>query len=135
MDWVDEFKKRFGGFWNTILLIAGLVICLRFAGAEWKSEELQERLLFALYLILGIAATGLIWGSATAILSRMGKTLYSTPSTAAHFISGMKYGVIVGIVVIFSVGLLMVDEYLGPLKELFDVLVKKILEKIPGSGP
>jgi len=132
MDWVEEFKKRFGGFWNTILLVTGLVICLRFTGAEWKDQALALRLLYALYLVLGVTALGIAWGTAAVILGRVRSgTSFLAPRTASHFVSGMKYGLTVGIVIVFTVGLLMVEDYLGPLKELFDVLVKKIGERIP----
>ena len=131
MDWTDEFKKRFSGFWNTVFLFVGLVVCLRFAGAEWKDRELQERLLFASYLVLGIIGSGILWGLGTALLKRFKRTAYSIANAPVDFVSGMKYGVILGVIVVFTVGLLMVDDYLGPVKEVFNVLVKKIGEKIP----
>ena len=131
MDWVNELKKKFGGFGNTVFLILGLVVCLRFSGAEWKDRELFDRLLFALYLVLGVILTGIIFGIGTAVLRRFKRTAYSAPNTPADFVSGLKYGMVLGTIVVFTVGLLMVDDYLSPIKELFDTIVKKIGEKIP----
>jgi hypothetical protein len=131
VDWVDEFKKRFGGFWNTIFLILVLIVCLRFSGAEWKDKELQERLLYALYLVLGVISTGIFFGIGTAVLKRFKRSGYATPNTPVDFVSGLKYGTVLGTVVVFTIGLLMVDDYLGPIKELVDVVIKKIGDKIP----
>ena len=131
MDWVDEFKKRFGGFWNTVFLIVVLIVCLRFAGAEWKDNELQERLLYALYLVLGVISTGVIFGIGSAILKRFKRSGYSTPNAPVDFVSGLKHGTVLGAIVVFTIGLLMIDDYLGPIKEFVDVLIKKIGDKIP----
>lgn len=131
MDWVDEFRKRFGGFWNTVFLIAVLIVCLRFAGAEWKDKEFQERLLYALYLVLGVISTGILFGIGSAILKRFKRSGYSDPNAAVDFVSGLKHGTVLGTIVVFAIGLLMVDDYLGPIKGFVDILVKKIGDKIP----
>jgi hypothetical protein len=129
VDWANELKKRFGGFWNAIFLIAVLVICLRFAGAEWKAEELGTRLLYALYLVLIVAAVGIVVALAKLLLTKFNPPRYSSASTVSADVAwGLKYGIASGTLIVFTIGVLMVDDYLGPVKTLFD-LVKDIVMK------
>jgi hypothetical protein len=133
MNWNREFQKRFGGLWNTIFLIAVLMVCIRFAGAEWKAKELEFRLLYSLYLILGVIAIGVFLGVFKAVLNKFlnRSRSYSWESTIpADFTWGLKYGIGSGAIIVFIFGLLLVDDFLGPVKDILDVLANKILEKI-----
>lgn len=132
MNWSEEIRKRFGGFWNTLFLLVVLVVCLRFAGAEWKARELEVRLLYALYLLLAVVAVGIVAAVTKLGVTKLNPPRYATGSSvAADVVWGLKYGMAAGVALVFTVGLLQVDNYLGPLKELIDLVLKKITDKIP----
>lgn len=132
MDWTNELGKRFGGFWNALFLIVVLVICLRFAGAEWKASALGIRLLYGLYLVLGVFIAGVIFALVKVGLTKFNPSRYSTTSAVPADVAwGLKYGITAGALVVFVIGLLMVDNYLGPLKEVIDFVINKIGEKLP----
>jgi len=133
MYWNEEFRKRFGGKWNTIFLIVVLVVCFRFVGAEWKAREFELRLLYSLYLVLIVIATGGVFALLKVLFTKFNtRHYYSTSSKIpADIVWGLKYGIGSGALIVFVFGLLLVDNYLGPLKEVFDLVIKKIVEKIP----
>ena len=47
MNILDEIKKRFSGFKNSLFLLLALIISLRFAGADAESQPLKGRLEYA----------------------------------------------------------------------------------------
>lgn len=129
MDWTTELKKRFGGFWNAVFLFSVLLVCLRFAGAEWKAQELGMRLLYALYLVLIVVALGIGVALVKMFITKINPPRYSSSNTIPGDVAwGLKYGFAVGTIIVFTIGVLMVDDYLGPVKTLFD-LVKDIAMK------
>ena len=107
MAFADEIKGRFGGLWNGVLLIVIVVICFRFATAEWGTESLWLRLLYGLYLVLGLLAFGVILA--------VTKLFKSNPAEVAW---GLKYGIFLGGTFLFLLGCLMVPDFLGPLDDI-----------------
>lgn len=131
MDWTNELSKRFGGFWNAVFLLSVLVICLRFAGAEWKAKELDIRLLYALYLVLLVVATGIVLALVKVTLTKLSPPRYSSASTVPADVAwGLKNGIASGALIVFVIGVLMVDNYLGPVKDLIDLVKDLVVKKL-----
>ena len=130
MSFEEELRRRFGGFWNTIFLIVVVVVCLRFAGAEWAGAPLGKRLLVALCLFLGCTGLGIPF-SLGRIFAARSKPISGRPTTAESIAWGLKYGVGTGTVLLVLVGALMVKDFLGPLLDLLSKLFEKLVGKIP----
>lgn len=119
MNILDEIKKRFSGFKNSLFLLLALIISLRFAGADAESQPLKGRLEYALGLILGIAILGIILGFARIIIRKINrKNEFQTIAPGIDFVSGFKYGVVAGTVILFLVGVLMVKDFLKPVEDI-----------------
>lgn len=131
MSLVDELAKRFGGFWNSILLLVGVVVCMRFAGAEWKAQGLDVRLLRSLGLFLACFGLGAMFATGRVLASRFGGG-YSRSSWHADLAWGMKFGFGAGVVLMFITGVLLVEDYLKPLLDLWSNTVGEIIDAIPG---
>ena len=124
-DLAYELNKRFSGGWNSLILVLLVIICLRFSGAEWKDEVLGIRLLYSLYILFAVAGLGIVFASAKVLLIRFGHHTYGYTYSDA-IAGGLKYGVNAGTIIVFAIGILMVDNYLGPVKDILDVALKKI---------
>jgi hypothetical protein len=131
MSWPQEIGNKFGGVRNGLFLLIVLVVCLRFAGAEWKDEVLGVRLLYGLYLILATVLFGGLIALIRVALARRAAPHSSSSAIPANVAGGLRSGIGWGGIVIFVIGILMVDDYLGPLKNLFDLAVQKIAHWIP----
>jgi hypothetical protein len=129
MGFGEEFQQRFGGLWNTIFLILLVVVCLRFAGAEWTGAPLRTRLLVALYLFLGCVGCGIIFALSRIIVA-LSEPSYSRPSTPESIVWGLKYGAATGMVLLILAGILLVKDFLTPLLDLLSKVLEPILHKI-----
>jgi hypothetical protein len=134
MDVLDQIKKRFGGTLNAVLLIAILMVCIRFSGAEWAEEVLGVRLLRALYIIAGAIGFGLLFAAVSVAIAYYGSTSAFRMNRVDEVgVSAFKKGVVIAGIVVFTVGLLLVKDYLGPFQKVIDTLVEKLAEHLPGS--
>ena len=127
----DEIGKRFGGLKNALLLLTGVVLVMRFAGAEWHENGLEVQLLRSLWLFLGCFGVGLLFALGRLIASRIGSN-YSRPPAVADVAWGLKYGFAVGVLLVFVTGVLLVDDYLKPFLDLWEATFGKLIEKIAG---
>lgn len=128
-----EIKKRFGGGWNTILLILILMVCLRFSGAEWKEEGLDVRFLRGIYLLLAVIGLGILIAGIKLFIARLDSPSYWMNSADEVFASGLKLGILVGGIFVFFVGILLVDNFLGPFQGVIDTILEKLAGKLPGG--
>jgi hypothetical protein len=128
MNIAGELKKRFTGWLNSIVLMAIFCICFRFAGAEWKSLDLGTRALRGLYILLGVVGVGLLGAVLRLWIARLDSPSYWRTRADEVAVAGLKVGVLVGGAIVFLMGLLLVDEYLGP----FGKLLEKLFDKTPG---
>lgn len=54
MNFETEMRARFGGFWNSLLLLLIIIIFLRFSAIELATEGLGAKLSLSLKLFLGL---------------------------------------------------------------------------------
>ncbi len=127
MSMESEIKARFGGFWNTLVLLIVIAICLRFASLEWAAESLSQRVHGAVHLFLGCFAAGILFGILRIFLSFSNQT-YTRAPASANFASGLKYGIVGGGLMILFVGLLQLNNFLG----VFQPILTGILAKLTG---
>ncbi len=127
MSMESEIKTRFGGFWNTLILLIVIAICLRFASLEWAAESLSQRVHGAVHLFLGCFAAGMLLGILRIFLSFSNQT-YTRAPASANFASGLKYGIVGGGLMILLVGLLQLSNFLG----VFQPILTGILAKLTG---
>ena len=52
MNMETEFKAKFGGIWNSLIILLVIIICLRFSSIELADEDLGTRLKCSLHLFL-----------------------------------------------------------------------------------
>ena len=88
MSMESEIKAKFGGFWNSIVLLLVIVICLRFSSLELAAENLVERVHCALHLFLGCVAAGVLLGILRIFLAFSNQT-YTRAPASANFAQGI----------------------------------------------
>ena len=93
MSMESEIKAKFGGFWNSIVLLLVIVICLRFSSLELAAENLVERVHCALHLFLGCVAAGVLLGILRIFLAFSNQT-YTRAPASANFAQGLTQEVI-----------------------------------------
>jgi len=125
MNLESEMKIKFGGIWNSILLLFVVIISLRFSSIAMVEDDLIERVYCSIHLLLGCLAAGLIMGLLRMFLAMTNNTHTRTPASA-NFASGMKYGVLAGGFLILVVGMVMLDDFLGPFQPILDAIFAKL---------
>lgn len=69
MSMESEFKAKFGGFWNSLVILLVIIICLRFSSIELAEEDLGTRLACSLQLFLACIGAGIVLGILRIFLS------------------------------------------------------------------
>jgi len=121
----SEIKAKFGGFWNSIVLLLVIVICLRFSSLELAAENLVERVHCALHLFLGCVAAGVLLGILRIFLALSNQT-YTRAPASANFAQGLKYGIVGGGLLILIVGVLQLNNFLGVFQPILTGLLAKL---------
>jgi len=121
----SEIKAKFGGFWNSIVLLLVIVICLRFSSLELAAENLVERVHCALHLFLGCVAAGVLLGILRIFLAFSNQT-YTRAPASANFTQGLKYGIVGGGLLILIVGVLQLNNFLGVFQPILTGLLAKL---------
>lgn len=62
MSMESEMRAKFGGLWNSFLLLFVVIVCMRFSGLEQAGESLSEKILCGIHLFLGCIAAGILFG-------------------------------------------------------------------------
>ena len=117
----NEIKARFGGVWNSIVVILVVIVCLRFSSLAVAEEDLGERVSYALCLFFIALGVGFALGILKIIFSYANEP-HSRFSGAANFAAGLKYGFVAVGILIFIVGIMQLENFLGPLQIFFDAL-------------
>lgn len=125
MSMESEIKAKFGGFWNSIVLLLVIVICLRFSSLELAAENLVERVHCALHLFLGCVAAGVLLGILRIFLALSNQT-YTRAPASANFAQGLKYGIVGGGLLILIVGVLQLNNFLGVFQPILTGLLAKL---------
>ncbi len=125
----SEMKTRFGGIWNSIVLLFVIIICLRFAGIAMAEHDLFDRVHCAIHLFLGCLVAGLLMGLLRMFLATTNDTHTRAPGSA-NFASGMKYGILAAGFLILIAGMVQLDGFLGPFQPILDVIFAKFLDII-----
>jgi len=125
MSMESEFKAKFGGFWNSLVILLVIIICLRFSSIELAEEDLGERLLCSLHLFLMSIGAGIVLGIFRIFLSFSNET-YTRAPASANFTSGIRFGIVAGGTLILIVGMLQLENFLGPLQPVVDALFGKL---------
>lgn len=126
MSMESEVRTRFGGFWNSLILLLVIIICLRFSSLEFADENLTKRILCAFHLFLGCIAAGFLLGIFRIFLAFSNQT-YTRAPASANFTSGLKYGIVAGGLLILIVGMLQLDNFLGVFQPIVTGLVTKLI--------
>ncbi len=125
MSMESEFRTRFGGFWNSLILLFVIIVCLRFANLELAQESLSERVHCAIHLFLGCVAAGILLGILKIFLSFSNQT-YTRAPASANFVHGIKYGIVAGGLLIFVVGMMQLNNFLGVFQPIANGLLGKL---------
>ncbi len=125
MSMESEVKAKFGGFWNSLVILLVIIICLRFSSIALAEEELGERLLCSLHLFLICIGAGIVLGILRIFLSFSNET-YTRAPAAANFTSGIRFGIVAGGVLILLAGVVQLENFLGPLQAVLDALFAKL---------
>jgi len=121
----SEFKAKFGGFWNSLVILLVIIICLRFSSLELAGEDLGTRLSCSLQLFLSCIGAGIILGILRIFLSFSNDT-YTRAPASANFTSGLRFGIVAGGTLILLAGMLQLENFLGPLQLIVDALFAKL---------
>ncbi len=125
MSMESEMRMRFGGFWNSLILLIVIIICLRFSSLEFADEGLTKRIFSALHLFLGCVAAGFLLGIFKIFLAFSNQT-YTRAPASANFALGLKYGIVAGGMLILIVGVLQLDNFLGVFQPIVTGLIAKL---------
>ena len=125
MSMESEIRARFGGFWNSLILLFVIVVCLRFASLDLAAENLLARVHCAIHLFLGCVAAGILLGILKIFLSFSNQT-YTRAPASANFAAGLKYGIVGGGLLIFIVGIMQLDNFLGVFQPALNGLAAKL---------
>lgn len=121
----SEFRVRFGGFWNSLILLFVIIVCLRFSSLEFADENLTKRVFGALHLFMGCIATGILLGILKIFLAFSNQT-YTRAPASANFARGLKYGIVAGGLLILLVGILQLNNFLGVFQPMVNGLLAKL---------
>lgn len=122
----SEIKAKLGGYWNSFLLLLIVIVCLRFSSIELAAEGLATRVTCAFYLFLSCLGVGVLTGFIKILLS-LSTEPYARAPRSTSFVLGLKYGIVASGVLVFIVGFVQLDNFLGP----FQVLVDQLYGKLP----
>ena len=125
MNMETEFKAKFGGIWNSLIILIVIIICLRFSSIALASEELGDRLLCSLHLFLGCLGAGFVLGILRIFLSFSNDT-YTRAPASANFTTGIRYGLVAGGTIILLIGMMQLENFLGPFQPIVDALFGKL---------
>lgn len=125
MSMESEFKAKFGGFWNSLVILLVIIITLRFSSIELVEEDLGTRLMCSLKLFLACIGAGIVLGILRIFLSFSNDT-YTRAPAAANFTTGIRFGIVAGGALILIVGMLQLENFLGPLQPVVDALFGKL---------
>lgn len=123
----SEIKAKLGGFWNSFLLLLIVIICLRFSSIELADGGLAERVTCAFYLFASCIGAGVFAGMIKLLLS-FSTEPYARAPKSTSFALGMKYGIVAAGMLVFIVGFVQLENFLGP----FQVIVDSLYGKLPG---
>lgn len=126
MGFENEMRKRFGGFWNSLVLLLVVIICLRFSVIEWASEDLGTRLSQSFKLFFWSVLFGVLL-AITKIITSYSNPLYLRPPASANFVWGLKRGITTGGFLILIVGILHLDNFLGVFQPFLDKGLERLL--------
>lgn len=126
MSFENEMRERFGGFWNSLVLLIVVIICLRFAVIEWASEELGTRLWHSFKLFSWCVLFGVFLAIMKIIFSQSNPPYQKLPASV-NFAWGLKRGITMGGFLILIVGILHLDNFLGVFQPLLDKLLERLL--------
>ncbi|MBX3631223.1 MAG: hypothetical protein KF908_15235 [Nitrosomonas sp.] len=125
MNMESEFRAKFGGFWNSLIILMVIIICLRFSSIAFADEGLGARLLCSLHLFLGSLGAGIVLGILRIFLSFSNDT-YTRAPASANFTTGIRYGLVAGGLLILLVGMMQLENFLGPFQPVIDALFGKL---------
>lgn len=125
MSMESEMRMRFGGFWNSLILLFVIIVCLRFSSLEFADENLTKRVFGALHLFMGCIATGILLGILKIFLAFSNQT-YTRAPASANFARGLKYGIVAGGLLILIVGILQLNNFLGVFQPMVNGLLAKL---------
>lgn len=120
-----EIKERFGGIWNSIVILFFVIVFLRFSSIELAEENLNERISYSLCLFFTALGVGFVVGILKMIFANFNEP-HSRFSKATNFAAGLKYGFVAVGLLIFIVGVMQLDNFLGPLQPLLDAIFGKL---------
>ncbi|SDY45491.1 hypothetical protein [Nitrosomonas sp. Nm33] len=126
MNFESEMKARFGGFWNSLVLLLVVIICLRFSAIEWASEDLGTKLYHSFKLFFWCALFGVLLAILKIIFSISNPPYLRLPASA-NFAWGLKRGITIGGFLILLVGILQLDNFMGVFQPFIDKLLQKLL--------
>jgi len=120
-DYSSVIKSEFSGFWNLVFIIAVLVVCLRFSDAAWGSADFDLRLQGTFYLFGLVIALSSLFAIFRLILLKLKppQHKYGHPYLTA-IARAFKYGFVLGGLLVTTIGVLMVDNFLNPFQDLID---------------
>lgn len=125
MSMESEIRSRFGGFWNSLILLFVIIVCLRFSSLEFADESLTKRIFCAIHLFMGCIAAGFLLGILRIFLGFSNET-YTRAPASANFTRGLKYGVVSGGLLIMLVGALQLNNFFGVFQPIVTGLVTKL---------
>ncbi|MBK7352850.1 MAG: hypothetical protein IPI97_07145 [Nitrosomonas sp.] len=126
MNFETEMRARFGGFWNSLLLLLIIIIFLRFSAIELATEGLGAKLSLSLKLFFGFALFGVVLALFKMLFSSSNPPYYRLPASV-NIAWGLKRGLVIGGILILIIGILHHDNFLGVLQPLLEKLVGKII--------
>ena len=126
MSFESEMRARFGGFWNSLVLILVAIICLRFSAIEWAEEDLGTRLYHSFKLILWCILFGLFLAIMKIIFSSSNPPHLKLPASA-NFAWGLKRGITMGGFLILLVGIVHLENFMGVFQPFIDKLLGNLL--------
>lgn len=125
MSMESEIRSKFGGFWNSLILLFVIIVCLRFSSLELADESLTKRILCAANLFMGCLAAGFLLGILRIFLGFSNET-YTRAPASANFTRGLKYGIVSGGLLIMLVGALQLENFFG----VFQPVVTGVISKL-----
>ncbi|SFP84794.1 hypothetical protein SAMN05216419_102424 [Nitrosomonas cryotolerans] len=129
MSFESEIKAKFGGFWNSVLLLLVVIVCLRFSSIELLEEDLSARVLYSLYLFLGCLGGGALIALLKVIFSFSNQP-YLRPPVAVNVATGLKYGIVAAGLLVFIVGVIQLDNFMGLFQPPINALFAKLSQLI-----
>lgn len=125
MSMESEIRTRFGGLWNSLVLLFVIIVCLRFSSLEFADEGLSKRIFCAIHLFVGCIAAGFLLGILRIFLGFSNETHTRAPASA-NFASGLKYGIVSGGLLIMIVGALQLNNFFGVFQPIITGLITKL---------